>query len=76
LSHLELFFSESEVYAVIKEAPKDKAPGSDGFIKSLLYECWELIKEDLLSAIYQFYHMNRQELHLLNQAYVVLIPKK
>jgi hypothetical protein len=30
----------------------------------------------LLQVVHHFYHMNQQELHLLNQAFVVLIPKK
>lgn len=29
-----------------------------------------------MSAIEQFYNINQQGFHLLNQAYVVLIPKK
>jgi hypothetical protein len=51
LSHLDLPFSESEVYAVIKATPKDKAPDSDGFIGSFFSICWEIIKDDLLNAI-------------------------
>jgi hypothetical protein len=51
LSHLDLPFSQSEVYAVIKATPKDKAPDSDGFIGSFFSICWEIIKDDLLNAI-------------------------
>jgi hypothetical protein len=55
---------------------KEKAPGPDGHIGIFFNECWSLIKEDTLAAINQFYNMNQQDLHFLNQATVVLIPKK
>jgi hypothetical protein len=35
-----------------------------------------VIKDDFLEAFQHFYNMNNQGLHLLNNAYVVLIPKK
>jgi hypothetical protein len=76
LSHLDLPFSEEEVLAIIKGVLKDKASGSDGFIGAFFASCWETIKGDILQAIHQFYLMNQQDLYFLNQAYVVLIPKK
>jgi hypothetical protein len=76
LSHLDSPFSEEEVQAVIKAAPREKAPRPDGFIGLFFSECWNIIKEDLMGAIHHFYSMNHQELHLLNQAFVVLVPKK
>jgi retron-type reverse transcriptase len=36
----------------------------------------EIIKSDLMKAIDLFYNMNQQSLQFLNQALVVLIPKK
>lgn len=42
----------------------------------ILAYCWGIIKEDLVAAINQFFNLNQQQLHLLNQAFVVLIPKK
>jgi hypothetical protein len=74
--HLELPFSDEEVKAVIMLAPKEKAPRLDGFIGQFFATCWEIIKEDILRAVQQFYMMNQQGLQLLNQANVVLIPKK
>jgi hypothetical protein len=71
-----LSFSEEEVHAVIKEAPREKASGPDGFIGIFFSECWNVIKGDLIRAVQHFYSMSEQELHLLNQAFVVLIPKK
>jgi hypothetical protein len=76
LTHLELPFDEEEVRKVIMEAPKEKAPGPDGFIGMFFFSCWDTIKADLLNVVMQFYLLNQQGLQLLNQAYVVLIPKK
>lgn len=76
LQHLELPFHDHEIDAVIKALPSEKAPGPDGFLGLFLKHCWTIIKEDIFRAFSQFYNMNSQDLHLLNQAYVVLIPKK
>jgi hypothetical protein len=35
-----------------------------------------LIKQDLLQAVQYFFTLNQQVLHFLNQAFIVLIPKK
>jgi hypothetical protein len=76
LANLEIPFAEEEVKRVIMEAPKENAPGPDGYIGTFFTHCWGIIKEELLKAINQFFLMNQQGLHLLNQALVVLIPKK
>jgi hypothetical protein len=76
LQHLDQSFYEQEIKEVIFFAPKEKAPGPDGFIGLLFSNCWEIIKEDIIRALHQFYLLNQQGLHFLNQALVVLIPKK
>jgi hypothetical protein len=76
LNHLEGDISEQELQVVIMNAPKEKAPGPDGFIGLLFSLCWCIIKEDLMVAVHYFCSMNQQNLHLLNQAYIVLILKK
>jgi hypothetical protein len=76
LSHLELSFSEEELRKVIAETQKEKPPGPDGFIGLFFNHCWKIIKEDVINATNQFYCLNQQGLQFLNQAYVVLIPKK
>jgi hypothetical protein len=55
---------------------KEKAHGHDSYIGIFFKECWSLIKDDILAAINQFYNMNQHDLQFLNQAMVVLIPKK
>jgi hypothetical protein len=60
----------------VMDAPKEKAPGPDGFIGLFFSTCWETVKDDIISVIHQFYNMNQQGLLFLNQAFVVLVPKK
>jgi hypothetical protein len=76
LDHLDNPFSEDEIREVVMSAPKEKSPGPDGYIGLFFCSCWHILKEDLIKAIQHFYLMNSQGLHLLNQAYVVLVPKK
>jgi hypothetical protein len=76
LSHLDLPFSEQEVESVIKAMPKQKAPGPDDFIGALFSQCWSIIKADCMDDVQQFYSKNQHGLYFLNQALVVLIPKK
>lgn len=76
LQALELPFTKAEVEGVIIQVPKEMAPGSDGFIGLFFSTCWDIIRDDILIAINQFYNMNQQGLHFLNQAHVVLVPKK
>jgi hypothetical protein len=76
LSHMDLPFSEDEILAVIKATPKEKAPGLDVFIGLFFSSCWDVVNEDIMRVIQYFHLMNQQDFRFLNQAYVVLIPKK
>jgi hypothetical protein len=71
LDHLDLPFSEEEIKTVIMEAP-----GPDGFIGKFYSACWNILKDDLISAIQQFYLLNQHDLLFLNQDFMVLVPKK
>jgi hypothetical protein len=75
LHHLELPFTEQEVASTIQSMPKEKVLGPDGFIGPFR-KCWDIVKPEIMDAVQQFYNMNQQGLHFLNQALVVLIPKK
>jgi hypothetical protein len=76
LQHLDLPFTKQEIKDVIFSSPKEKALGPDGYIGLFFTPCWEIIKQDILRAMNQFYTLNHQGMHFLNQAFVVLIPKK
>jgi hypothetical protein len=65
LDHLELPFLE-EAFSISKLAPKEKAPGPDGYIGLFFSACWDLVKGDLLRAAQQFFMMNQQNLQFLN----------
>jgi hypothetical protein len=71
LDHLDLPFSEEEIKTVIMEAP-----GPDGFISKFYSACWNILKDDLISAIQQFYLLNQLDLLFLDQDFMVLVPKK
>jgi hypothetical protein len=76
LLHLDEEVLEAELESVIIEAPKEKAPGLDGFKGMFFSSYWGIIKEDIKPAVNHFLALNQQSLHLLNQAYIVLITKK
>ncbi len=56
--------------------PPEKAPGPDGFIGAFFKSAWEIIKEDLLSAVRSFFDLNTLRLKELNSAFICLLPKK
>jgi hypothetical protein len=68
LQHLDLDdpIQEQELQYVIKEAPKEKAPGPDDFIGAFFSLWWSIVKQDLMLAVNQFFSLNQQGLHLLN----------
>lgn len=76
LSELDSPISEEEVWAVIKVIPHDKAPGPDGFTGRFYKLCWPIIKHDIMAAIGALHGGDSRNLHLLNSAFTVLLPKK
>jgi hypothetical protein len=74
LSHLDNPFTEEEITNVIKEMPIDKAPGPDGFNGKFLKKCWDLVKEDFMKLVNDFYEGNIN-LESINTAYITIIPK-
>jgi hypothetical protein len=56
---LDLPFTEQEIKAAIFNSPKEKAPGPDGYIGIFFSICWEIINQDLMRAMSQFYTINQ-----------------
>lgn len=76
LQELDTPISEDEVWDTIKNMPLDKAPGPDGFTDRFYRTCWQTIKNDIMLAIGALHGGESRHLHLLNSAFMVLIPKK
>ena len=75
LEDLSLPFTDSEVDAVIKNMPCDRAPGPDGFTGLFLKRCWSILKEDFMQLVNEFYE-GRCNLECLNNSLITLVPKK
>ncbi|WVZ70124.1 LOW QUALITY PROTEIN: hypothetical protein U9M48_018818 [Paspalum notatum var. saurae] len=74
LSALDAFFSEDKVWAAIKSLPADKALGPDGYTGVFYKSCRPIIKGDTLAALIKSAG-DISKLHLLNSAYITLLPK-
>ena len=55
LSDLEAPFTMDDIDQVIKELPTDRAPGPDGFNGTFLRRCWDIIKQDFYTMIWDFF---------------------
>ncbi|KAE8813727.1 hypothetical protein D1007_09235 [Hordeum vulgare] len=76
LQDIEHDFSLEEIKNAIWDMPTDKALGTDGFLGVFYRVCWEIIKADLLAIFQRIFNLNSRSLHKINDALIVLIPKK
>jgi len=76
LEELDAPFSEEEVWKTINSIPSDKALGPDGFTGKFYKVCWQIIKDDIMSAMSAVWSRKFGNFHLLNSAYITLLPKK
>jgi hypothetical protein len=76
LSELEAAFTEDEVWDVIGHLPPGKAPGPDRFTDEFLQKCWGVVKADFMAAFDKLYTMCGRGFQGLNQALIVLLPKR
>jgi hypothetical protein len=68
-------FTEEEVLQVIKSVPLEKAPGPDGFTSHFLQVAWEVIRHNILCEFYALWSLDTRDLHLINGALIILLPK-
>jgi hypothetical protein len=76
LHELEVPFMMEEVWAAVKELPCDKAPGPDGFSGRFYQTAWPVIKEDVFRAVQHLFSLRSKGMRRLNNALIVLLPKR
>lgn len=64
-----------EVYHTIKGIKGDKSPDPNGFSIAFFQRCWDIVKDNLLKVIEEFYYSEEFYEHL-NNTFIALIPKK
>jgi hypothetical protein len=58
------------------EMPPDRAPGPNGFTGAFFKTAWTVIKDDVMAAINTLFFGHNGAFDKLNNAFVVLLPKK
>ena len=49
---------QDEIKETIKSMPPDKTPGPDGFTGDFFKACWDIIKDDVTTAVNSLYMLN------------------
>jgi hypothetical protein len=71
---LEAPISKEEIEEVVKSLPNEKSPGPDGFNNEFIKSCWNIIAEDIVHLIEDFYD-EKVSLESINSSLITLIPK-
>jgi hypothetical protein len=66
---------EEEIWAVIRALPADKASGPDDFTARFLQAAWPVIRVDVMQVFDMLWHRDMRNIHDLNEALLVLLPK-
>jgi hypothetical protein len=76
LEELDANITEDETTRAIQELPADRAPGPDGFTGAFYKASWTAIRVEVMEAIEAFNSGDHRGLERLNNALIVLLPKK
>lgn len=74
ISNLEYNFSMDDNKVVLNSTPNNKTPGLDGFNSMFFKASWNIIKEDLYTAICDFFQTGKL-LKEINVTSITLVPK-
>ena len=69
-----LSFTKEEVKGAMWSIPEDKAPGLDNFNSKFYKASWEIVGDNIVSAINQFFHSGKMY-RSWNTTTTTLIPK-
>ncbi|PKU68054.1 integrator complex subunit 11 [Dendrobium catenatum] len=67
--------TEDEIFNVIKDVNSNAVAGPDGFTTKFFQDNWEIIKDDVIKAVEDFFAGNSYP-KFFSSTYIVLIPKK
>jgi hypothetical protein len=67
-------FTNEEIKKVVKTMKKNTAPGPDHMPVEFYQSCWEIIREDIMDMIHEFWK-NELDIDRLNYGVITLIPK-
>jgi hypothetical protein len=75
LASLDDRFTEEEIWSVISSLPPNKAPGPDKFTGRFLQTAWPIMQLDVMAVFDALWHLDTRNLHCVNDALMVLLPK-
>ncbi|KAM2378505.1 hypothetical protein ACFX1X_044959 [Malus domestica] len=68
-------FEEAKVQRAVFDCGKDKLPGADGFSMQMFQHCWDILKEDIMKIMEEFFEKGIINV-VTNETFICLIPKK
>jgi hypothetical protein len=75
IEQLDKSFTLEKVRAVVFSCDPSKAPGPDEFPFLFYQSCWDIISNDAMKLVHDFYH-DIFDISKLNIAFICLLPKK
>lgn len=66
--------TEQEIHEALLSIPTDSSPGPDGFGSLFYVFCWELVREDVVSAVKEIFQ-GMELPRFYTSFFIVLIPK-